>query len=240
MMAGIVAGGRPLVSVSATDPYWSNVSARLHMDGADASTTIVDQKGGSWAASGNAQIKTDVSKFGGAALRLDGVGDVVTGPDSDAFDFGAGDFTIEFWFYCDSSLGAGTTQRVFSAKWGTGITKAWLVDYYLGNLRCVVDDLSYSSFVTQAEFNFTAGNWYHIAWSRSAGISRIFVDGAMVRNETFAHNISPASTPVLIGYKGDGAGTEYLNGRIDEFRVTKGVARYTAAFSAPSSAFPDS
>lgn len=240
MIAGILAGGRPLVSVSATDPYWSNVSALLHMDGADATTTIVDQKGGSWVASGNAQIKTDVSKFGGAALRLDGAGDVVTGPDSTAFDFGTGDFTIEFWFYCDSSLGAGTTQRVFASKWGAGTTKAWLVDYYLGNLRCVVDNLAHTSFVTKAGLTFTAGNWYHVAWSRSSGASRIFVDGAMVRNETFAHNISPAATPVLIGFKGDGSGSEYLNGRIDEFRVTKGVARYTAAFSAPSSAFPDS
>jgi len=31
----------------------------------------------------------------------------------------------------------------------------------------------------------------------------------------------------------------FLTGYIDEARITKGVARYTATFSVPTSAFPD-
>lgn len=237
-MAGIAAAGRPVYVQ--TDPYWSSVSALLHMDGVDASTSIADQTGGLWTASGGANLKTDIFKFGASALRLDGIDSFVSGPSTTEFAFGTGDFTIEFWFYCGASLGGSTPQRVFSAKWGAGLSKSWLIDYYLGNLRCVVDDTSHSSHVTQAGSTFTSGTWYHIAWTRSSGTSYIFIDGTLMHSEAFAHDISESSAQVLIGYKGDGSGSEYLTGRIDEFRITKGVARYTSSFTVQNSAFPSS
>ena len=71
--------------------------ALLHFNGADASTTFIDESGKTWTASGNAQIDTAQSKFGGASGLFDGTGDSITTPDHADFDVGSGDFTVDFW-----------------------------------------------------------------------------------------------------------------------------------------------
>jgi len=42
-----------------------------------------------------------------------------------------------------------------------------------------------------------------------------------------------------LGALGDGTGTLYFNGYMDDIRITKGYARYTANFTAPTAALPD-
>lgn len=225
---------------AATDPHWSDVSCLLHFNGADTSTTITDQKGGSWTASSGAQIRTDISKFGGAALKLDGTDDIVSGPTGSAFTFGTGDFTIEFWFYCGADLDGASGQKSFAAKWaGAGYVSEWILDYFSGSLRGIINDTSDISRVSSVATSFTAGNWYHIAWVRGSGTSYLFVDGVMLHEQRFfTHDMLSTSTAVTVG--GKTAGSAYVDGRIDDFRITKGVARYTAAFTPPTDQFPDS
>src|SRR3990167_8969973 len=89
------------------DGVWDNVPGGssfdsytkllLHGDGSDASTTITDEIGKTVTAVGNAQLDTAQKKFGTASILLDGTGDYATVPDSDDWNFGAGDFTIDFW-----------------------------------------------------------------------------------------------------------------------------------------------
>ena len=68
------------------------------MDGTDGSTTFTDAIGThTVTAVGNAQIDTAQYKFGGASGLFDGTGDYLTIPDHADFNFGAGDFTIDFW-----------------------------------------------------------------------------------------------------------------------------------------------
>jgi len=42
----------------------------------------------------------------------------------------------------------------------------------------------------------------------------------------------------MIGANGSGNGSNAMNGFIQDLRITKGVARYTANFTAPTAAFP--
>src|SRR3989338_6322305 len=90
------ATGKTVTNAEAHDSY---TKLMLHMEGADAGTTFTDTETTPKAvtANGNAQIDTAQSKFGGASGLFDGAGDYLTIPSSSAFDFGTGNFTIDFW-----------------------------------------------------------------------------------------------------------------------------------------------
>src|SRR5690554_1699309 len=81
------------------DPYFASVVLLLHGDGTDGSTTITDNSGSAHSptVNGNSQIDTAESQFGGASVLFDGSGDYLEYADSADWDFGTGDFTVEFW-----------------------------------------------------------------------------------------------------------------------------------------------
>ena len=68
----------------------------LHFNGADASTTFTDESGKAWTASGHAQIDTAQSVFGGASGLFDGTDDYIYAADSDDWNLGTLDFTVDF------------------------------------------------------------------------------------------------------------------------------------------------
>jgi len=83
-------------------------------------------------------------------------------------------------------------------------------------------------------FTPTAGQWYYIAYSRSGTSLRVFVNGTQV-GTTATNAISYNSvTAVVVG--GSTTDTRLMNGYIDDLRITKGYARYTANFTAPTAA----
>jgi hypothetical protein len=65
----------------------------------------------------------------------------------------------------------------------------------------------------------------------------LFIDGVLVSSATLAGALTTNANPVYIGARSDGTGA--LNGRIDDLRITKGVARYTANFTPPTAPFPN-
>ena len=75
------------------DPYWNNVVLAMHMDDVGLS----DLKGHAVTLNGNAARSSVQSKFGGYSTAFDGTGDYLSLSDSEDWNFGAGDFTIEFW-----------------------------------------------------------------------------------------------------------------------------------------------
>jgi hypothetical protein len=80
----------------------------------------------------------------------------------------------------------------------------------------------------------TNGAWYHVAVARASGVARFFVNGTLVTSASHTYNFTSTNL-VIGGYYS----TSYLyNGYIDDFRITKGFARYTANFTPPTAAFP--
>jgi len=215
-----------------TDPYFSSVSLLLHMDGSNGSTTFTDSSSNAFSAtvSGNAQISTTNPKFGTGAGSFDGNGDYVTFANNAAFNFGTGDFTVESWFN-----GTGTIL----GKWGSGNQVAYVLIISSTQINFSVGSAGVYS--TGFLFNTTisSNTWYHVAITRSGTTLRCFLNGTQIgTDQTSSQNLTSTAT-VDIGVTKSNL-SSYFNGSIDDVRLTKGVARYTASFTAPSAAFPDS
>jgi hypothetical protein len=208
----------------------------LHFNGADASTTITDESGKSWSVAGNAQIDTAQSVFGGASLLLDGNADYVYTGDSADWDFGTDPFTI------DLRIRWSTVTRSTLAAHYQGADDYWYFEKAAGN---TLHFLNYSGGATvdfSGAFTPNADQWYHIALvridsSNSESAWKIFVDGTAITTLSLfagAWNgaVETFSGDLNIGYLGLGT-IGYVNGWIDEHRISKGIARWTTDFTPP-------
>jgi YD repeat-containing protein len=82
-----------------------------------------------------------------------------------------------------------------------------------------------------------ASNTYqHVAFVRSGNVFYLFLDGHLEGSGTLNGNYVESSDALLFGRCQPNFGWDF-NGTLDELRVTKGVARYTASFTPPSQEF---
>lgn len=203
----------------------------LHFDGADAATTFLDQGAGgashAWTASGNAQLDTAQSKFGGASLLCDGTGDFISTPSHADFLFASGDYTIDCWIRPNS---VATNQGVIN-KINAGGYSPWEIYIATGTIRLYASS-SGSSWDILNALNFgtvSTGTWYHVAMVRSGNNYLAFLDGALNNSATSSLTPLSDSSSILIGRHS--AGVDF-NGWIDEVRFSN-TARWTAAFTPP-------
>lgn len=217
------------------DPFWDNVSALLHMNGTDTSTTFTDETGKIWTASGNAQIDTAQSQFGGASGLFDGTTDKVATPDHIDFEFGTGDFTIEMWI----RLNDVSTNHHILGKYNSATAP-----FAIYQAASQIGFYSSANGTTWSVTNLTFGTglsigvWYAIAITRSGNTFRTFRDGVLISSTTSTHSLYNNTAEVQLGLSNTGA--EGYNGWMDEVRFTKGVARYTANYTPTTSEFPSS
>ncbi len=178
---------------------------------------------------GNAQIDTTVKKYGTGSLEFDGTGDWLLVPDSIDQRLGTGNFTIECWLY----LSATGTARGIVGK-GTSTT-GWLLSTNTSN--AVV--FTYGTSTITSTGTLSGTTWYHIAVVREGtgtNQTKIYIGGTNDGTGT----VSTDFTQTNAAYVGaNRTGGDPMNGYIDDLRITKGVARYTANFTAPTAAFPD-
>lgn len=211
-----------------------NTIALLHFDGVNASTTMTDSswKVNNWTAVGTAALSTTRSKFGTASLTSGGTNSYLYPNSSTDFNFGTGDFTIEFWvwatgntnfFFDTTPSGAGYQQFIFIENTG--------------------DLMYYSSGAVRIQVPWTYGYsnvWRHIAVSRASGTTKMFVDGSQV-GATYTGDTTNWSMgsqrPIIAGFgTSTGNGGYFLRGHIDEFRASN-IARYTTNFTPSTVAF---
>jgi hypothetical protein len=208
------------------DRYFSNVSLLLHMDGANGSTTFTDNSSNvrTVTAVGNAQMSTTQSQFGGAAAYFDGTGDYLSL--SGGMPSGTGTaFTIECWIRLDDLSAYRAITRTAGGL-DIGVQPSGMI---------VCDQTSVGIIANSATGVITAGTWYHVAVTRDTSNNyKIYVNGTQVASATNAFSVTAATT---IGFSAF-SGAHYFKGYIDDFRVTNAL-RYTANFTPPTSAFPN-
>jgi hypothetical protein len=182
---------------------------------------------------GDAKLSTAITKFGGSSMSFDGTGDYAVQPTNINFGYGTGDFTIEFWLYMNS---VSADQTIFSnltsdtsvnphIYYGNGVG----IRYYTGGANRIIGSA------------LSTSTWYHIAVSRASGSTKMFINGTQTGSTyTDANNYGTTAPLGIATYwvSGSPATASTLNGYIDDLRVTKGFARYTSNFTAPTTAFP--
>ncbi len=216
---------------AAADPSFSSVALLLHLNGANGSTTFTDNAPTpkTVTGSGGAALSTAQFQYGSASLSLTAASSqrIVAGSHAD-LGFGTGNFTVEMWVR--RTAAASMNFITFSGQ-------NWNLSYELGTNQLNFYDGSIVRIGIAAALPLNT--WVHVALTRASGVVRLFA-GGVVSTTVFDQGGSPTNltaADVLIGHYPSSA--TYMTGFIDDVRLTKGVARYTATFTPPVEQFPD-
>jgi hypothetical protein len=185
---------------------------------------------------GNAQVSTSVTKFGTGSMSFDGTGDYLTAPASRQLAFGTGNFTIECWINP-----TGTQSQyagIYTARNGTTPVILSFAGAFSPSGATIDGWLSGGTPAASSTATITSGTWTHLAFVRNNGVCTVYVNG-VAGSTTTTNNVNIDSSLPNIGRDSFNAALRSFNGYIDDLRVTKGIARYTANFTPPTAAFPD-
>lgn len=216
-------------SVKLTTSIDSNTVLLLHCNGTDGSTTFTDEIGKTVTAAGDAQIDTAQKKFGTGSALFDGTGDYLSVTDSEAWDFGTGDFTIDMWVR--AARWSKNSSTLVGNSWGTSAhPRYWRFSIESAGIRFrYVDTISGINVTVIGTATISLNTWYHVAVVRNGNDFKVFVNGTGVGEETSTLSIT-SDDKILIGHL-PVLYSDPLDGWIDELRISKGVARWVEDFT---------
>ena len=221
------------------DPYYDKTSLLLHGDAADASTIFKDS---SYLAHqittvNGSMHKTDDYVFGTSSLYFDGGTDSITMPAHAGFDFGAGDFTIEFRYKPLSVTG---NKTIMTNRASAGSDPG----FWLAASGTVMALTGWGPAAGTALVSLNGGalvinQWSGWALTRNGAVWSLFQDGALVARTTASGALAASTNLLRLGTDPSTAGRD-LHGYLDEVRVTKGFSRYNQSYSLATKAFANS
>jgi sialidase-1 len=143
-------------------------------------------------------------------------------PHDAGLDFGAGDFTLSLWVRFTALEG----EMVLAEKWswGSAPTTGWTLT------RLPSDQLRFATGpeidpnVDTSPIGFKKNTWYHVAVTRAAGVTTIYVNGLPRACGTLGPDVDN-TTPLSFGHRGPGnPGFYMVRGSIDEVQLWVGTA----------------
>ena len=199
-----------------TEPS-DSTGTEIHIKGTDASIIDKTQNKTILTLEGNTTGSTTQVKFANSkSIYFDGNGDYITAAANSSI-LGDGDFTVETWIYANSIDSA---YRCICSQGGGGNSfRMFLKGTQIQVWRGASPMIDYE--------NSTVGNtWYHIAYSDDT----LYVNGQSVTTIP-TPGFDRTLTSISIGGNDNGS----INGYMADFRITNGLARYTANFTPPTS-----
>jgi hypothetical protein len=158
------------------------------------------------------------------------------------WNFGSGNFTIDFWVQVNNgSTDRNTNGVAFIWYDGGGGARGFRFVLVGGNiLFSWTTDGSTFKTATFAQ-TISASTFYHIALVRNGSSLLLFVNGSSVTNTgtgISTDTIFNANVPLTVGgaYSAASSGYASVNGYIDEVRVSN-TARWTSNFTPPGAAY---
>ena len=183
---------------------------------------------------GDAKVSTSVVKYGTGSMYFDGTGDYLESPISSLWSFPANTtFTFECWI--NTPQKSDETNCILSI-YNTTKNDQFVVRTNAGKLEIYTNNGVSSNSVGTIPVN----TWTHIAISGTLPNLKAFINGQEY-NITLNSSFTVGGAKCVVGgmLVGDTTKFYYYSGYIDDLRITKGVARYTANFTPPARAFPN-
>jgi hypothetical protein len=223
---------QPINAIPPTqDPY---TKALLHFEAESIGTqlTFQDDTNRTWRAY-DVQAVTDIfgvpPHFGERSAYFDGSDAWIEADDSPDWDFGTGDFTIDWWeFRFDTTGGRASISRDASASF-----PAFLLGLSNGtNLLVDMSSAGASWDIASAKSmgSITTNAFVHYAVVRSGNNFYTFKNGVQQDTWTSSAALNTSSSVLYVGKHGG----SYNSAAIDELRISKGIARWTENFTPPT------
>lgn len=188
----------------------------------------------------NADVDVDTTnKKWIASAHFDGDSGFLSYIDDVNWYFGTGNFTIDFWvrfddltndqWFVSQQEDASNVWELFKLANASGnkLTMRFNLNGYQGLYQ-----------MTNAWSGVATNTWYHLTFIRNGIIGLIFIDGisqTLTEDTAFSTNdVGNISASLGIGFLDSVGGLGYLDGYIDELRISKGIARHTSNFTPPT------
>ena len=227
------------------DSDWASNIVVLAMDSANSAVFKNEVANTYHSANGSAIQTVAEFKYGTAA------GEFLTDPDylllpyDPAFDIGDELFTMEGWVYiigshspdypCFFSLGP-TAGGDTGLRWSFAMSPSNQLTFNVYNSA----GNNWLNPIADAG-TVPTGAWAHVAVVRDgAGVDgiKMYIDGVLVSTSTSNPSLNTNANGTPDGIIVGGNSISAMNAYLDDMRITKGIARYTGAFTPPTSAVP--
>lgn len=180
---------------------------------------------------GTSSISTSVKKFGAGSLYCNDSPSLVF-PYSSNYDFGSGDFTIEAWIRFTASPSSSPMQ-IFLTTNGGNTSNRFFWNEAQSAFRVILTSGGSTILDFIGSDTLTTDTWYHVAFVRYGNVFSIYRDGVLKASSTASITLGTTSEDFRSGMVTPG-----LPVYMDDLRVVKGAAKYTAAFTPPTAALP--
>jgi len=203
----------------------------VRSDHTDGSVVFPDISGQGHTITANGDIHHAVAqkKFLASSIQSDGTGDSLTVANHADFDPVAGDFTIDGWF----RLSASAIFIFFTKRAGSANFAPYIVYADASRVLYLLMSTDGATWSVNASGSALALNtWYHIAVARYGTSAKLYVNGAVDISGTLSGSLMTNTDQFCIGANADNSHS--INGYFEELRVSKGIARWTSAFTPPT------
>lgn len=221
-----VATAQCMVLLPAADPYFANVSLLINGD----SSPVVDVKGNPLTTTVGtvAPVRSTTTKlFGSGSVFCNGGGYKI--PYTTAFNLTSIDWTMECWFN-PSQIAA---NACILSKDTYGSNFDWCMLLLAGGKTFEVATSGTTVTFIPTIGQLVIGTWYHLAMVRSGTTITVYLNGVSCGSKVM--NLSNSSVSFFtVGCESWNNANTPFKGYLDDIRITKGVARYTANFTPPA------
>lgn len=162
------------------------------------------------------------------SIFFDGSNDYLSVADHADFDFGTGDFTIEFWVYFDDA--DATWQSLISSNYNSA--NSWRI--YKNSTSKITFYYNANSDYLQASGNHFCKGWHHVACVRNSSTLKIYVNGKEKASASSVTTDIHSGQPINIGLANGESSTYPFDGNMTDIRIVKGTAVYTSEFVPPT------